>query len=90
MVGVAEDGVRLGLHGGRERDDGNVGSVAVEQREASLEIVIALVEREGPLPELEHRVDEARRLSAGSEGLDELWGEEVLVDVEAGHGQVTA
>ena len=90
VVRVAELGVRFGLHRGRERDDGNVGFVAVEQREAALEIVIPLVERKRSLPELEHPADEARCFAAGSEGLDERRGEEVLVNVEARQGQLTA
>ena len=90
VVGVAELGVRLGPQGGRERDDGDVGFVTVEQGKAALQVVIALVERKGPVFDLEPPADEPRRLDAGSEGLDQRRREEVLMNVEAWQGHETA
>jgi hypothetical protein len=49
--------------------------------------VRALVERERPLPELETPAYQAGRLVPGAQDVEHRRRQEVLVDVEARHGQ---
>ena len=85
VVGVAELRVVLDLERGGQRDNGHVGPVPVEQRDALAQVVVALPEGERPFRQLERTRDEPRMLGAGAQGFHEWRGKEVLVDVEGPH-----
>ena len=87
MVRVCELSLGIRQVPGRHRDQGDVDPVAIEQRQARIEIVVAEVDLRVQLAgKTKHTSVEAGWLASSSERSRERLRPEMLMDVERRHG----